>query len=207
MKKKINYSVEEAIRAINVLKEEKVIRFIEKTSEILSSAFSNKNKLLAAGNGGSLCDAMHVCEEFSGYYRNKRAALSALVLADPGHMSCVANDTGYEYVFSRGIEALGQPGDVFIALSTSGNSQNLINAVLQAKKQKLATIAFLGKTGGAMKGLCDLEWIVEGFNTSDRIQEAHMTALHIVVEMVEQQLFYANTEKKISVNKTQPLLV
>ena len=96
---------------------------------------------------------------------------------------------GFESIFSRGIEALGQPGDVFIALTTSGNSSNLIAAVKKAKERELKTIAFLGKSGGKMKGLCDLEWIVSGFAYSDRIQEAHMAAIHILIEAVEKKLF------------------
>ena len=189
MKDSILQSVDDAIRAALVLKQPHSLAFIESAAEQIAKAFQNGNKILIAGNGGSLCDAMHFAEELTGQFRTKRAALPAIALADPSHMSCVANDMGFEAVFSRGVEAFGKSGDVFVALTTSGNSANLIAAANQAKEQGLYTIAFLGKTGGKMKGLCDLEWIVSGFTYSDRVQEAHMAAIHIIIEMVEQHLF------------------
>ncbi len=185
----IQKAVHEAIRAAESLKSPTSLAFIEKASALIADCYEKGGKLLIAGNGGSLCDAMHFAEELTGQFRQKRAALPAIALADPGHMSCVANDMGYDAVFARGIEALGRPGDLFIALTTSGNSPNLIAALTQARQQGLKTIAFLGKTGGKMKGCTDLEWIVSGFSFSDRIQEAHMTAIHIIIEMVEQRLF------------------
>jgi D-sedoheptulose 7-phosphate isomerase len=182
-------SVDDAIRAASQLKLPQSIAFIEKSAEMIARAFQSGNKILIAGNGGSLCDAMHFAEELTGQFRSKRQALPAIALADPSHMSCVANDMGFESVFSRGVEAFGKPGDVFIALTTSGNSTNIIKAVEQAKAQGLSTIAFLGKTGGKMVGLSDLEWVISGFPYSDRVQEAHMAAIHIIIEMVEQILF------------------
>ena len=150
--------------------------------------------MLIAGNGGSLCDAMHFAEELTGQFRTKRAALPAIALADPGHLSCVANDMGFDSVFARSVEAFGKSGDILITLTTSGNSSNLIAAVEMAKQKDVQTVAFLGKTGGQMKGLCDLEWIVSGFTYSDRVQEAHMAAIHIIIEMVEQHLFSYATQ-------------
>ncbi len=182
-------SVDDAIRAANLLKTPESLLFIEKAAEQIASCFKTGRKLLIAGNGGSLCDAMHFAEELTGQFRQKRPALPAIALSDPGHMSCVANDMGFDSVFSRAVEALGQPGDIFIALTTSGKSPNLLKAIAQAKEQGLFTIAFLGKTGGPTKGLADLEWIIEGFAFSDRIQEAHMAAIHIIIEMVEQHMF------------------
>ena len=133
---------------------------------------------------------MHFAEELTGIFRAKRKALPAIALSDPGHLTCTANDLGYEGVFSRAVEALGRPGDIFISLSTSGNSSNLLHAVPTAKQMGLKTISFLGKQGGKLKGSSDLEWTVEGFIFSDRIQEAHMTAIHIIIEMVEKRLFH-----------------
>ena len=182
-------SVDDAIRAAQSLKTPQGLAFIEKAAEQIALAFQNGKKILIAGNGGSLCDAMHFAEELTGQFRHQRQALPALALADPGHLSCVANDMGFDSVFARGVEAFGQPGDLFIALTTSGNSANLIAAAKVAKERGLYTVGFLGKTGGQMKGLCDLEWIVSGFPYSDRIQEAHMAAIHIIIEMVEQILF------------------
>jgi D-sedoheptulose 7-phosphate isomerase len=190
MKSEILKSVEEVIRAASLLKEPDAVEFIRAAAECIADAFRNKRKLLIAGNGGSLCDAMHFAEELTGQFRKFRPALPAIALADPGHLTCVGNDMGFESVFARGVEALGLPGDVFVAMTTSGNSPNLIFAAQAAKQKGLKTIAFLGKTGGKLKGICDLEWIVSGFPFSDRIQEAHMAAIHILIEQVEHQLFY-----------------
>lgn len=191
MEERILHSVQEAVRAVAVLQENKTLEFIRAAADLIACCFRNQGKLLIAGNGGSLCDAMHFAEELTGIFRKKRPALPAIALADPGHLSCVANDVGFESVFSRGVEAFGLPGDLFIALTTSGNSSNLIGAAQTAKARGLKVIAFLGKTGGLMKGVADLEWVVSGFPFSDRIQEAHMTAIHIIIEQVEQSLFYA----------------
>jgi D-sedoheptulose 7-phosphate isomerase len=189
MKKDISIAVDDAVAAVSKLKEEESIEFIYSVAKLISDAFASGNKLLIAGNGGSLCDAMHFAEELTGYFREKRKALPAIVISEPGHLTCVSNDVGYDHVFSRGVEALGKRGDIFIALTTSGNSKNLILATQVARKAGLKTISFLGKGGGKLKGLSDLEWIVEGFKTSDRIQEAHMAAIHIIIEMVEKLLF------------------
>lgn len=189
MKEQILKEVGSAIQAIETLKDPKALVFIESAVNWIYQCFKNKGKLIIAGNGGSLCDAMHFAEELTGQFRSKRKALPAIALSDPGFISCTANDFGYEKVFARGVEAYGSSQDIFIALTTSGNSENLIQAVQTSQKMKLKTIAFLGKTGGKMKGMCDLEWTVEGFSTSDRIQEAHMSAIHILIEMVERKLF------------------
>jgi len=189
MKQHILKSVEEVIQAAQLLQNPKSLQFIEAVSSAIVNCLRNGGKLLIAGNGGSLCDAMHFAEELTGIYRLPRKALAAIALADPGHLSCMANDMGYETVFARSLEALGKPGDLFILLTTSGNSANLIRAIPIAQASGLQTIAFLGKTGGQLKGICDFEWIVEGFTYSDRIQEVHMAAIHIIVEMVERELF------------------
>ena len=196
MKQKILQAVEDANRAISFLKKENSLAFMQTTAEMISECFQNGGKIILAGNGGSLCDAMHFSEELTGFYRKKRQALPAIVLSEPGHLTCVSNDIGYKYVFSRGVEALGKKNDIFICLTTSGNSENLYLAVEKAKEKGLKTISFLGKTGGKMKGLSDLEWIIEGFSFSDRIQEAHMTGIHIIIEMIENLLFYNEEQLK-----------
>jgi D-sedoheptulose 7-phosphate isomerase len=132
---------------------------------------------------------MHFAEELTGQFRDRRRVLPAIALSDPGHLTCVGNDFGFAEVFSRGVEALGKPGDILILFTTSGNSSNIINAALRAKEMGLQLIAFNGKTGGKLQGLCDLEWVVSGFEHSDRIQEAHMAAVHIIIQMVEMRLF------------------
>lgn len=189
MKAHVLSAINDAVRAIESLKTDKAQDFIERFSSLIVDCYNKGGKLLIAGNGGSLCDSMHFAEEMTGQFRKKRRALPAIAFADPGHMSCVSNDMGFQEVFSRNVEAFGKKGDIFIALTTSGNSLNLIEAIDSAKKQGLHTVAFLGKTGGKIKNTCDLEWIVEGFTTSDRIQEAHMAAIHIIIEQVERKLF------------------
>lgn len=198
MENDILNSVNDCMKAASFLREKCSLKFMADLSELIASCYHNGGKLLVAGNGGSLCDAMHFAEELTGYYRARRPALPAIALSDPGHLTCVGNDTSFDRVFARAIEALGKPDDIFIALTTSGNSQNLIEAVQAAKGKALKTVSFLGKTGGKLKGLCDLEWIVEGFQYSDRIQEAHMAAIHIVIEMVEQRLFSSHEGKQYS---------
>lgn len=190
MKQEILHSIEEGIRAVSLLKDPESIIFIQKTSEKIAECFSQGGKLLIAGNGGSLCDAMHFAEELTGIFRHKRQALPAIALACPGHLTCTANDLGFDGVFARGVEAYGQKGDVFVALTTSGNSPNLLQAVSVALEKGLFVISFLGKSGGKLRGMSHLEWIVHGFPFSDRIQEAHMTAIHIIIEMVEKKLFH-----------------
>nr|WP_316356026.1 SIS domain-containing protein [Candidatus Neptunochlamydia sp. REUL1] len=190
-------SVKKGVEAMELLRSPEGLKFIESAAWAIIDCFKNGGKLLIAGNGGSLCDAMHFAEELTGYFRKKRPALPAIALADPGHLTCVGNDTGFKEIFSRGIEAHGNHGDLFIALSTSGNSENLIRATTVAKEKNLQVITFLGKTGGALKGMGDFEWIVSGFEYSDRIQEAHMAAIHIIIEMVEQELFFPVEEMEI----------
>lgn len=189
MHKTLNDSILDCIKAINQLKMPSSIKFIEEISACLAQCFSRGNKVIIAGNGGSLCDAAHFAEELTGQFRQFRRALPAIALADPSHITCVANDFGFEHVFARGVEAYGVSGDVFIGLTTSGNSPNMIRAFEEAKKKNLCTVAFLGKGGGRLKGVADFEWIIEEFSTSDRIQEVHMAAIHLVIEQVEYLLF------------------
>lgn len=189
MKEKILHSVLDGIRAIEQLALPKNLAFMEAASELLIKTFRNGNKLIVAGNGGSLCDSAHFAEELAGFYRKIRPALPAIALTEPGLITCVGNDVAFEEVFKRGVEAYGKPGDLFVGLTTSGNSPNLIHAFKKAKEMGLHTLAFLGRGGGKLKGFADLEIIIEGFAYSDRIQEAHMAAIHILVEMVEDYFF------------------
>lgn len=189
MKDEIRIAIEDGVRAIQGMLEETSLEFIEKAAQMIADCYKRDGRLYIAGNGGSLCDAMHFAEELTGYFREKRRALPAVAFSDPGHLTCVGNDAGFETVFERHLEALAREGDVFVLLSTSGNSENIVRAAKKAKAMGVETIAFLGKGGGQLGGICDLEWIVSGAATSDRIQEAHMTAIHIVIEMVEKELF------------------
>lgn len=197
MRQNILQSVQEGVLAIEFLKLSSSLQFIEEACLMICRCFQKGGKILLAGNGGSLCDAMHFAEELTGFYRHQRPALPAIALSDPGHMSCVANDVGYEHVFSRAVEALGRSEDVLVVMTTSGNSPNLVEAVKTAKEKGLATIGFLGKSGGKLKGLCDLDLTVNGFAYSDRIQEAHMTAIHILIEQIERTLFSTSIPQAI----------
>lgn len=189
MRDKILHAVNDSISAVEQLQQSQALQFIEEVSQELAEAFRSGNKIIIAGNGGSLCDATHFAEELTGYFRGPRAALPAIALAEPGHITCTANDLGFDWIFSRGVEAYGKAGDVFVGLTTSGNSPNIIKAFETAEARGLTTVAFLGKGGGALKGVADYELMIDGFSTSDRIQEAHMAAIHIIIEMVEMRLF------------------
>lgn len=189
MEEQILKEVNDGVAAIEFLRKEKSVKFIKDLAELMAKAFKGGKKLIIAGNGGSLCDAMHFAEELTGFFRGKRPALPAIALSEPGHITCTGNDVGFDQIFSRGVEAYGQPGDIFVGLTTSGNSPNIVKAVELAKEKGLHTVAFLGKSGGALKGACDLELLIEGFSTSDRIQEAHMCAIHISIQFCEEILF------------------
>ena len=189
MQNPIHQSINDCIQAVAQLQEDRNVEFIERAALLIADCFRAGNKIIIAGNGGSLCDAAHFAEELTGQFRHYRRALPAIALSEPGHLTCVGNDMGFDKVFARGVEAYGQPGDVFIGLTTSGNSKNIITAIERAKELGLATVAFLGKDGGALKGVADLEMLISGFTFSDRIQEAHMAAIHIIIELVEQHLF------------------
>ncbi|MGL4652333.1 MAG: D-sedoheptulose 7-phosphate isomerase [Cetobacterium sp.] len=173
------------------IKEEAEKKETEKVAKDLATIFENGNKVLICGNGGSNCDALHFAEEFTGRFRKDRRALPAISLSDSSHITCVGNDYGFDYIFSRGVEAYGKEGDMFIGISTSGNSANVIKAVEAAKKMGLKTAVLLGKDGGKLKGMCDYEFIIPG-ETSDRIQEIHMMILHIIIEGVEKIMFPEN---------------
>ena len=175
----------------NFIKEEEKRKETEKVAKVLAEVFNNGNKVLICGNGGSNCDALHFAEEFTGRFRGDRRALPAIAISESSHITCVGNDYGFDYVFSRGVEAYGKSGDMFIGISTSGNSGNVIKAVEAAKKIGVKTCVLLGKDGGKLKGMCDYEFIIPG-KTSDRVQEIHMMILHIIIEGVERIMFPEN---------------
>ncbi|ACZ09259.1 Phosphoheptose isomerase [Sebaldella termitidis] len=175
----------------NFVENEENILKTAQISKELAEAYNKGKKSLIAGNGGSNCDAMHFAEEFTGRFRKERKALPSLSISDSSHITCVANDYGFDFIFSKGIEAFGESGDFFFGISTSGNSKNIIEAVKVAKNKQLKTVALLGKDGGELKGMCDYEFIIPG-ETSDRIQEVHMIILHIIIEGVERVLFPEN---------------
>lgn len=160
-------------------------------SKLLTDTFRSGGNVFSCGNGGSHCDAMHFAEEFTGRYRKNRKPLGALALGDAAHQTCVSNDYGFEFIFSRQLEGLGRKGDLLLGISTSGNSQNVVNAFESARKIGIKTVALLGKDGGKLKNLADVAIVVPG-KTADRIQELHIKLIHIVIETVERELFPEN---------------
>jgi D-sedoheptulose 7-phosphate isomerase len=162
---------------------------IEKSGKIMVNSLKSGNKILSCGNGGSMSDAMHFAEELTGRYRENRPSVSAISISDPTHISCVANDFGYDYVFSRFIESVGNKGDVLLAISTSGNSTNVINAAKSAKENGMNVIGLTGKDGGKLGPLCDVEIRVEHFGYADRIQEIHIKIIHSLMNYIELNLF------------------
>lgn len=189
MKEKIIDQLKEASSVLDgFLKNENNIANIEKAAEILSSAITAGNKIISCGNGGSMCDAMHFAEELTGRFKHDRPALPAVSISDPSHISCVANDFGYEFVFSRYIEGLGTGGDVLLAISTSGNSSNVIKAAEAALEKGMKIVALTGKTGGLLAKLADVEIRVEGAKYSDRVQEVHIKIIHILIELIESRV-------------------
>jgi D-sedoheptulose 7-phosphate isomerase len=155
--------------------------------EALLAAWKQRGKALVAGNGGSAADAMHLAEELVVRFRRNRRALAAIALCDPTVVTCGGNDFGFETVFSRQVEALGNPGDVLIVFTTSGNSPNCLAAIDAAKRQGLVTAAFLGKDGGRARGRCDVEFLVPSPNTA-RIQEVHQVLYHALCEWVDERV-------------------
>ena len=158
---------------------------IASAAELMATSLRGGGKILTCGNGGSLCDAQHFAEELSGRYRQNRRALAAIALTEASHMSCVANDFGFDFVFSRFVEALGRPGDVLLAISTSGNSPNVLRAAEAAKAAGMRVVSLTGKDGGALAGLSDVEIRVPHAGYADRIQEVHIKVIHILILLIE----------------------
>lgn len=175
-----------------LLENEECMTAISNMANSLIKCFQAKGKLLLCGNGGSTCDAMHIAEELTGRYLMDRPPLPAIAISDPSHLTCVSNDYGFEKVFSRAVEAYGKEGDCLLAISTSGNSENVIQAIHAAKNLKLNVLGFSGKNGGKMKDLCDSILCVPSTTTS-RIQESHITVGHLLIEMIENELFGASS--------------
>ena len=180
----------EAARVLNTFNSsEDNFKKVEAAGELLSGAFIHGNKVISCGNGGSMCDAMHFAEELSGRFRENRPALAAMAISDPSYISCVANDYGYDQVFSRYLEAFGKQNDVLLAISTSGNSKNVINAIQVAKSKGMKVIGLTGKDGGKMASLCDVEIRAPHSVYADRAQEIHIKVIHSLILFVEQKLF------------------
>ena len=185
----IEQELQEAHQVLsNFMADPKLIETIAEMAHLMTQAIENGGKIITCGNGGSHCDAMHFAEELTGRYRNDRKSLPAIAISDSAHLTCVGNDYGYEFIFSRFIEGMGNNGDVLLAISTSGNSMNIVNAVKAAKEKNMKTIVLAGKDGGKLANIADRILIVPHFGFADRIQEIHIKIIHIMILLIEQKI-------------------
>ncbi len=186
----IKTSLFEAQAALgNLLANEPTLRAVSDAASLLINSLDKEGHIYSCGNGGSMCDAMHFAEEMTGRYRDNRAPLAALAIADPSHLSCVANDYGYEHVFSRFVEAHGRKGDVLLGISTSGTSKNVIAAAKAARDKGMSVIAMTGRPGGPLAELSDVVICTPGGRYADRVQEQHIKVIHILIELCERHFF------------------
>ncbi len=181
----LNQAVDVLVKFVN---DEHNIQTIQQAALLIADSFKKGGKVLSCGNGGSHCDAMHFAEELTGRYRENRPAYPAIAISDVSHISCVGNDFGYDAIFSRYVEGVGQTGDVLLGISTSGNSANIINAIHAAKAKGMKVIALTGKDGGKINGLADIEIRVPHFGFADRIQEIHIKVIHILIMLIEKEM-------------------
>ena len=188
----IQNSLSEAQSTLNsFVNDQKNIDLIGQAIATFVSSFKNNGRVFSCGNGGSMCDSLHFAEELTGRYRKDRAPLPATGISEAGHITCIANDFGFDHIFSRFVEAWGQKGDTLLAISTSGNSANVIKAVEVAKSKGMKIVGLLGKDGGKLKSMVDVPIIVP-CPITDRIQEVHIKCIHIFIEGIERELFPEN---------------
>ena len=169
----------------NCLQNDDFISSIDDAASLMFEAIQSGGKILSCGNGGSMCDAMHFAEEMTGCFREQRQALPAIAIADPSHITCTANDYGFEAIFSRYVEAVGKEGDVLFTISTSGNSENITQAAKVARYQGLKVVALTGNSGGKLAKLANVEVRIPYQGYADRIQEMHIKVIHILISRIE----------------------
>jgi len=167
------------------LSSEESFERIEKAGSMMVEAINNGKKIISCGNGGSMCDAMHFAEELSGRFRNDRRPIAAISISDPSHITCTANDYGFESIFSRYVEGLGKKGDVLLAISTSGNSKNVVKAAEVAKQKEIIVVSLTGKDGGKLASISDIEIRAPYSKYSDRVQEIHIKIIHSLIQYIE----------------------
>ncbi len=170
------------------ISDEANFRALEQAGNMMAKAINEGNKLISCGNGGSMSDAMHFAEELTGRFKEDRRAIAAVSISDPSHITCAANDYGFDNIFSRYIDAHGNQNDILLAISTSGSSQNIINAARAAKQKQMKIVALTGKNGGSLAGICDVEIRVPHNGYSDRIQEIHIKIIHTLINFIENNL-------------------
>jgi D-sedoheptulose 7-phosphate isomerase len=189
----IEAALREAAEAVEaLLKDDGGLTDIEHAARLLIRAFEDGNRVYSCGNGGSMSDAMHFAEELTGRYRNNRTGLPAQAISDVGHLTCVANDFGYDQVFARYVLSHGRPGDCLVAISTSGSSANVINAAVAAKDRGMTVLALTGKRSSALGVLADVSVCTPVGVFADRVQELHIKVIHILIELVERHFFAEN---------------
>ncbi len=189
LNKLIKEELNEAEKLLNkIINQPAMINNINQAASLMAEAVKKNGKIISCGNGGSHCDAMHFAEELTGRYRDDRPPIPAIAISDPSHISCVSNDYGFENIFSRFIDAMGQPEDVLLGITTSGNSPNIINAVKSANRKGMTTIILSGNDGGRVAEISNINIIVPFSGYSDRIQEIHIKIIHIFILLIEQQL-------------------
>ncbi len=182
----VKHNFQEALEVLErFANDETQMQNIVKAGELMLTAIRGNGKILTCGNGGSMCDAMHFAEELTGRFREDRKAFPAVAISDVSHMSCVGNDYGFDFVFSRYVEALGQENDILLAISTSGNSKNVLKAAESAKNQGMKVVGLTGKDGGKLAALCDVEIRVPWQGYADRIQEIHIKIIHTLIQYIE----------------------
>ena len=185
----IRHEFEEAKNVLeHFISDEDNLKNIMKASDLMIESLKNDGKIFSCGNGGSHCDAMHFAEELTGRYREDRDPIAAIAISDPSHLSCVSNDFGFERVFSRYVRALGRKGDVLLAISTSGNSQNIITAAEAAHQKGMKVVSLTGKSGGHLAEHSDVEIRVAHNGYADRIQEIHIKVIHSLIGLIEKGL-------------------
>ncbi|MGC9373806.1 MAG: D-sedoheptulose 7-phosphate isomerase [Bacteroidales bacterium] len=171
------------------INDENNILKIQSAGDIIIEAIKKGNKVISCGNGGSMGDAMHFAEELTGRFRENRPAIAALSISDPTHITCTANDYGYDYIFSRYIEAVGRENDVLLAISTSGNSANVLKAAETSHKKGMKVVALTGKEGGKLAAECDVEIRAPYSEYADRAQEIHIKVIHALIHYIEKNIF------------------
>ena len=172
----------------NFVSDNKNLEAIQQAAVLVADSFKQGGKVLSCGNGGSHCDAMHFAEELTGRFRDNRPSYPAIAISDVSHISCVGNDYGFDYIFSRYVEGVGNKGDVLLGISTSGNSTNVIRAIEAAKQKGMKIITLTGKDGGKMNGLADVDIRVPHFGYADRVQEIHIKVIHILILLIEKEM-------------------
>lgn len=172
----------------NLLSNPEVLDRILAASQMIVQQIQDGKKVISCGNGGSMCDAMHFAEELSGRYRNDRPSYPALSISDPSHISCVANDYGYEEVFARYIEGLGNAGDVLVGFSTSGGSKNVVRGAQTARAKGMHVIVLTGREDSVLGEIADIEICTPAGKFADRVQELHIKIVHILIDLIERQL-------------------